>query len=366
MKQKPLWLKWLFCLVPLIIAALMYFLLPLFPTFTEYVFSRGIFRIIGFPLQWLMSILPFSFAELVVILAAPLLITTLTIWIIKIIKSQNKVKIAEKGLRFTAWVLSIALLVFMLMHGANYHRQPLSQSLNLPNRKYSAEDLYTVTCDVADKASAAREKLPEDQNGCVKFSMSQSDILKLADNAYSNISKDYPFLKTAVWRVKPIALSHLLSYTSTTGIYCPWTSEANVNVDIPDYSIPFTATHEIAHTMGFAREDECNFLAFLACSTSGIPDFEYSGYLSAFSYCINTLYDADKQLYAKALSHCSEGMLRDIKAKSAYWRQFDGKIMTVSQNMNDSFIKANGDENGVLSYDLMVELLLRYYDITSK
>ena len=37
--------------------------------------------------------------------------------------------------------------------------------------------------------------------------------------------------------------------------------------------------------------------------------------------------------------------------------------MEASQNFNDSFIKSNRVESGILSYNLMVELLLRYYDI---
>lgn len=363
MKQKSLWLKWVFCLIPLAVAALMYFLLPLFPGFTEYVMSRGIFRIIGFPLQWIMSLLPFSFTELIVVLAAPALLTLLIVWIIRIVKNQNKRKTAEKGVRFVAWCVNLAFLVYMVMHGANYYRFPLSELMSLPDREYTAEDLYTVTCDLADKAAKAREALPEDENGCAVFTVSQSEILKLADDCYDNLSEEYSFLKTGVWRVKPVALSSLWSYTATTGVYCPWTSEANVNTDAPQYSIPHTAAHEIAHTMGIAKENECNFIAWLACSTSGLPDFEYSGYLSAYTYCINTLYRADRDLYTQAKAHCSDGMNRDLKNENEYWDKFEGEVMEASQSFNDSFIKANRDDNGVLSYNLMVELMLRYYDI---
>jgi hypothetical protein len=38
----------------------------------------------------------------------------------------------------------------------------------------------------------------------------------------------------------------------------------------------------------------------------------------------------------------------------------------VSNSLNDSFIKGNGVESGVLSYDEMVALLLRYYDRQGK
>lgn len=363
MKQKPLWMKWIICLIPLVIAALMYLLLPKFPHFTEYVFSRGIFRAIGFPVQWAVSAVPFSVTEIIVILIIPAVIVLAVVWIIKIIRNTEKAKTAEKGIRFVAWCLNLALLVFMVMHGANYYRLPVSELLDLPEREYSAEDLYNVTCDIAVKASQAREKLPEDENGCAMLSVTQSEILRLADDCYDSIRDDYTFLRTGVWRVKPVMLSHLWSYTGTTGVYCPWTGESNVNTDVPVYSIPHTAAHEIAHTMGIAKEDECNFLAWLACSESGIAEFEYSGYLSAYGYCINALYRADKDLWSKALDMCSEGMMRDLTNENAYWDTFKGEVMESSQDFNDSFIKANRVESGILSYDLMVELLLRYYDI---
>ncbi len=363
MKQKPLWLKWLLCLIPLILATLMYFLLPLCTKFTEYVFCRIIFRIFAFPFQWVMSLLPFSFAELLLILSVPTILTLLTVFAITIIKSRQRLKAAEKGLRFTAFMLSLAVLIYMVMHGGNYYRLPLADLMELPNRTYTADDLYTVTCDLAEKASEIRKELPQDKNGCVVFSATQSEILKLADDCFDSINDQYPFLKTAVWRVKPVTLSHYWSYLGTTGVYCPWTNEANINADVPDYSIPHTAAHEIAHTMGIAKEDECNFIAWLACAKSGMPDFEYSGYLAAYTYCSNALYNTDYTLWKNALSHCSEGVLRDLKNENNYWNAFEGEIMQNSQELNDSFIKFNRDENGILSYNLMVELMLRYYDL---
>ncbi len=363
MKQKALWIKWIFCIIPAVIAALMYFLLPSFERLTEYVFSRGIFRLIGFPLQWIMSIFPFSVTEIIVILALPVILTLLIIWIVRIIKRKEKFKVVEKGIRFIAWCLSLSLLIYMITHGANYYRLPLVELLNLPDREYTAEDLYTVTCDIADKASAAREKLKEDENGCATLSVELKELLKQSDNCYDNIKRDYPFLKTAVWRVKSVYNSHWWSYTGTTGVYCPWTSESNVNTDVPSYTIPHTASHEIAHTMGIAKENECNFIAWLACAKSGLPDYEYSGHLSAYTYCINALYKADKNLWKMAASHCSEGMIRDLKNNNAYWDSFEGEVMESSQDFNDSFIKTNRVESGVLSYNQMVELLLRYYDI---
>lgn len=360
-KQKPLWLKWIFCIIPAIIAAAMYFLLPYFPKFTEYVITRGLFRIVAFPAEWIMSVFPFSVTEIMVLLGIPALLTLLVIWIIRIVKSNQKKQTIERGCRFVAWCLSLALLIFMVMDGGNFSRIPLGELLELPNKQYTKEELFELTCYLADSASNAREKLSEDENGCTVLSVERQELLLLADDCYKPLRKEYPFLKTATWRVKSVALSHLWSYTGYTGVYCPWLGEASINTDTPDSDFGHTAAHEVAHTMGFAKENECNFIAWLACAKSGLPDYEYSGHLQAFVYCSNALYKADKELCREAYTHCSEGVLRDLRQQSEYWKSFEGEIKESSQKFNDSFIKANGVESGVLSYNEMVELMLRYY-----
>ena len=363
MKQKPLWLKWILCIIPAVLAAAMYFILPHFPRFTEYVITRGLFRIVAFPVEWVMSVFPFSVTEAVVVLCVPAILTLVMVWLWRIIRRKNKLRTLERGIRFAAWCLSLALFIFMVMDGANFSRIPVGELLELPDGTYTKEQLYTVTCDLAKKASAAREELGEDENGCSVLSVERGDYLKLADDCYKPLREQYPFLKTSTWRVKSVALSHLWSYTGYTGVYCPWIGEASANTDVPDSSLGHTAVHEVAHTMGFAKENECNFLAWLACSVSGQPDFVYSGHLDAYIYCSNALYKADKELWRQAYENCSDGVLRDIKQRSEYWDSFEGEVQESSQKFNDTFIKVNGVESGVLSYNEMVGLILRYYDL---
>ncbi len=363
MKRKPLWLKWIFCLIPAGAALLMYLLLPHFPEFCEYAIARGLFRAVAFPAEWIMSLFPFSVTEAAVVLGVPALVVLLAVWIVKIIRAKNpRLRIFERGCRFCVCCVSLALLIFMLMDGANFSRLPLADLLELPDGEYTAEQLYSVTSDLAKKASEARKALPEDENGCAVLSIKRGKLLLLADDCYAPLRTEYPFLKTAAWRVKSVTLSHLWSYTGYTGVYCPWLGEASVNTDVPDYELGHTAAHEVAHTMGFAKENECNFLAWLACAESEQPDFVYSGHLQAFIYCANALYKADKELCARAYSACSDGVLRDLKQKNEYWQSFEGEIEKASQSFNDAFIKANGVESGTLSYNQMVELMLRYYD----
>lgn len=359
---KKLWVKWVLALIPAAVALLMYLLLPYFPRFTEYAITRGLFRVIAFPVNFIMSILPFSVTEAVVVLSTPAIIILLTVFIVRLIRSNRRLCVFERGCRFVAWCLSLAMLIFMVMDGANFSRIPVGDLLDLPDGRYTAEDLYEMTSDLAKKASEARENLPEDDNYCAALTVTQNELLRSADDCYEALRKEYPFLKSGVWRVKSVALSHWWSYTGYTGVYCPWLGEASINTDIPVFKFGHTAAHEVAHTMGFAKENECNFLAWLACSVSEQPDYIYSGHLAAFIYCFNALYKADKELWAKAYENCSDKVLRDIKNSNKYWKQFEGEVQESSQKFNDTFIKVNGVESGVLSYDEMVGLMLRYYD----
>ena len=144
-------------------------------------------------------------------------------------------------------------------------------------------------------------------------------------------------------------------------MYFPMLAEANVNIDVPDSSIPATAAHELAHTRGFAREDECNFLAYLTCIHSDSADFRYSGLLMAYIYCSNTLYDYDKDLWGETREACSDGVKRDLGERNRYWKTFEGKVQEISNNVNNSFLTAQGQEKGVLSYDEVVSLIVSYY-----
>ena len=58
----------------------------------------------------------------------------------------------------------------------------------------------------------------------------------------------------------------------------------------------------------------------------------------------------------------SEGVVKDFRDNSAYWSQFEDTIVsTVSNKVNDTYLKANNQTDGVRSYDRMLDLLLARY-----
>ncbi len=57
----------------------------------------------------------------------------------------------------------------------------------------------------------------------------------------------------------------------------------------------------------------------------------------------------------------SPGYLRDLEYQHAYWKQFQGAAKDVVDKINDSYLKFNGETDGVKSYGRMVDLLLAYH-----
>ena len=355
-------------LLPLALAALMYFLLPLSPAFTEAVFSRGIFHWISCTVGWVIAQIPVSLTEIVLLAIPALLLVLLIVAIVGLFRARRKPSDLPRfhsllvALRTVAWSVSCLLFIYMLLHGANYYRLPAAELCDLPgNQTYSDEQVLQLCEDLADRASQAREGLSEDRDGCMCLSASVHDTLTHAGDGYDVIDDRYPFLHSTVGTAKPVLVSHLWSYTGMTGVYCPFLLETNVNIDQPDFAVPFTAAHELAHIRGFAREDECNFFAALACFEHPSADYRYSGCLMAYIYAYNELYRRDPSLCAQADAHCSAAVSRDLAAQSDYWDAFEGGVQELSQSLNDSFIESQRVPDGAASYDRVVDLLLAYF-----
>ena len=357
---------WIF--IPFLLAVLMFFVLPMFPEFTENIISRGLFKVITTPLGFLTSLLPISLTEILAVLAIPAVIFLIVLFIVKLKKSKTRKKTALKAGRGVCAVLSIACFVYMSCHGANFYRLPLEKEMGLDTSQKTAEQLLSVCKILANGAAEAEKEISRDENGLMKLPESVYDELTRTGNGYDKLISEYPFLWTAVWRQKPVLLSEPWSYTGITGMYFPFFAECNVNIAQPDYLIPATAAHESAHSRGIAFENECNFLAFLSCINSDFPEYRYSGYMLALTLCSNELYDYDIDMWKEVRELETAGMLADFAANNKYIYDHEGHdnevietIHNVSQAANDSFIQIQGVEDGALSYGRAAELILAYY-----
>ena len=133
-----------------------------------------------------------------------------------------------------------------------------------------------------------------------------------------------------------------------------------------DYNIPFTLCHELSHLRGFMQEEEANFIAFLACIGTGKQDFEYSGYLTGWVYCMNALRRTAAEEWQEVREELDEAAEADLRENSRFWDSYDGAVAEVSDKVNDTYLKANGQSEGVKSYGRMVDLIIAYAESYSE
>lgn len=332
--------------------------------FAEQIYAKHIYRFISQAVSSVTGLVPFSIAEIMVITAPVVLLAIAVRFMVRmILEKDNRKKRALKALLNLLCTGSLILFLFTIMGGINYYRYSFTRYSKLVITDSSLEDLYALTESLADTANSLRTQVPRvDDEGVFELSMNHYELAKAAAKAYRELAVDYPVLEGSYGPPKPVLFSKLMSRTEITGIFWPFTMEANVNVDIPDYSMPDTMLHELAHLRGFMREDEANYLAYLAGMKSDRIELMYSSTMQALITAGNALYDQSPELYTKVVNGYSEGVIKDLRANNAYWQQFDDTVVsTVSNKINDTYLKANDQADGVKSYGRMLDLLLAKY-----
>jgi len=157
-------------------------------------------------------------------------------------------------------------------------------------------------------------------------------------------------------------LSEPMSYTHITGVYTFFTGEANININFPDFTIPFTAAHELAHQRGVAREEEANFIAFLICMESDDPYIRYSGALSLYEYVAAALASSDAKLWRDAYRTLPDKVRAEEAAYAAFFDRYrDNVAADISEATNNLYLQSQGNSAGTKSYGLVVDLAVAYY-----
>ncbi len=342
----------------------LFYLVPENSPVIEKYYSNGFYKVLAQVISTITGIFPFSTAEfalLALVLLVPvfLIITAKKIIAEKGAKSRLMVLLA--ALLNVAAAFSVAYFVLVTMWTMNYNRLPFADIAGLKTEKATVSDLAEVCEYLAQQANMLREQVTEDENGLMTVEGGYTSVFSRAVKGYEAASSDFPELKGSYGRPKPVILSRLMSYTGIEGVYCPFTAEANVNINIPLSSLPATTCHEMAHQRGFAREDEANFIAYLTCSLHPDPDFQYSGTLLALIHSMNALYRHNRSEYGRIVKQYSPGVLRDLRNEILYWEQYEGPVEEISNKVNDAYLKANKQQEGVHSYGRMVDLLIASY-----
>jgi hypothetical protein len=228
------------------------------PEAIESVYSRTLYPVIAAILSGASGLVPISLAEVLVATLVAGLVVRVALALRAALRRGWFRSLTSLGADLVLLAGALAL-AFVLLWGLNYRRQPFAVSARLDARPATAPELASLASALVVQANDLRHGLPEDARGVLRAPGGAAGIWDRTGLGFEAAARRYPSLAGRYLRPKPVLLSEAMSWLGITGIYSPFTGEANVNARVPDPELPFAAAHETAHQRGFAREDEANF-----------------------------------------------------------------------------------------------------------
>lgn len=339
------------------VSALLLLISEMSPEFSNF-FNRYIGSFVRGLYASITTFLPFSLAETLILSIPVLLVAAIVSGCVAV----------NKGLLY-GWRRIFSMLAvlawfytsFVFTTGVAYNCSPLSERLGLEEKAVSTEELSATAEYLAEKVNSDLDEIIFMYNSASTMPFSLSEMSDKLLEAYDSISDKYPFVPRLYSRIKQVSLSEPWSYTHITGMYTYYTGEANLNVNFPDYTLPFTAAHELAHQRGILPENEANFMAFLVCIESDDPYIRYSGYFTMYEYVVNALAEADMNEYVKSIRSLDYRVLGEIYSYNDFFEKYaDNTAANVAGAMNDGYLKSQGVTEGEKSYGMVVDLAVAY------
>lgn len=344
-------------------AAIMLLLARLLPGFADW-YAKTIYKILVNIFGRIFGLFPFSVIEFMIYIVILLLFLKAYLFIKMWITERRlpKERLQNSMYRFVSTAGGL-FLTFVLTCGIQYSAASFSEEAGLKTGEYTTEDLITLANQLTGEANDLSGKVRRSEDGTLYL---EGNYREKGVYAMRGLGEIYPELQGYYPKPKKVTFSSILSVQNLTGVYSPFTIEANFNGDMTSYNIPFTICHELSHLTGYMREDEANYIAYLACMNSDSEEFQYSGTLTAWIYTMNTLYKYDREEYEKIYQKLDPDVLTDLQANREFWNQYEGRTAEIAKKVNDTYLKANNQKDGVDSYDKMVDLLVAYHLRTAK
>ena len=326
-----------------------------YPEFVEQFYSNGIYIFLSKLMRYVFGWLPFSIGDIFYTLAG--------IYILRWLFTNRKriIKDTLNWLLDIGATLSIVYFAFHILWAFNYYRQPLYKSLNI-EAEYTTEQLIAFTKKLITKSNAIHNQLSINDTLKIEIPYSKPEIFDKVKDGYKTLSAEYSHLDYQPRSIKKSIYSTPLTYMGFSGYLNPFTNEAQVDDLIPTYKFPTTSCHEVAHQLGYAAENEANFIGSLAAIHNDDAYFKYSGYTFVLRHCLAELYRRDETIYDSILPTINMGILKNYQEVKTFWMAYKNPIEPFFEKTFDSFLKANNQSAGMKSYSYVVALYVNYYE----
>lgn len=326
------------------------------PWLTEQLYARAFYPRLLTVLSRVSREFGFSVGEVLTWVTLMGACACVVIFCVRLIRRRGERKaLILAWLRYAVWVGAVLLWSFLFTFGLNYQRPLLFDLLGYEQRRADAlelEALGGVIVEGVNQAYAEAHAEGRDAPG-------REEIVKLLNESYDSVADFSLFPRGEVVPPKAVFSSEVLTRLGISGVYFPYTAEPNYNADIPDFQLPFTMAHEMAHQRGVARESEANFVAYVVCINSRDPFLRYSGYRNGLGV-LSELYKVEPEKAREQAKQLGPGYREDSRRAAQFWAKAAGAAGALSHRLNDMYLRANRVKAGAADYSNSTTLIIAY------
>ena len=322
------------------------------PSWVERYYSRGLYVSISGIQNFLFGWFPWSFGDLVYLL----IIGYLLYWVIFKMR-QTTIKRLFLNLGVS---LFLTYSLFHLLWGFNYYRESIASQLNLGN-SCQLDELAEVTEHLAETLNSVHQNITQNNDSIVEHNMSMDTLGKLLKPGFAHLNQTLKTGELGSKKAKASLLSLPLTYMGFSGYLNPFTLEAQANNLVPSYTLAGTIAHEQAHQLGYAAENEANFIGVLACYYSKDYFIQYSGIAMALRICLNELYQLDQEKYFEIIGKLHQGILLNFEESRLFWDRYSNPLEPYFKKGYNQYLKSNAQEKGLQSYNEAAVLIVNFF-----
>ncbi|HLU38390.1 MAG TPA: DUF3810 family protein [Planctomycetota bacterium] len=340
--------------------------------FVEQVWARTLSPCLGIALGRASGLLPFSLADWVLVGLPVVLLVLVVRGSRQIVRERAwRPAVRSGATRLLRWSLAGALL-FYATFGLGYGARPLAERLGWPaatpagDRNTQADELAAL-CRAAVEATNVNYRAAlgvDDLGEPSQWPGTRAELERVLDEGLAAAGTELgldPWFAVSRGPSKRPLLSPLMRKLGISGFYFPWTGEANVNARTPGCDLVRVTAHEKAHQRGIAREDEAEFLGFLAGARAPHPYARYVAHRFAANLLLIELQKIDPARCRELYDELLPGARRDHETSREYYaREQHTRLTDIAITINHSYIRVHGDVRGVHAYGAAAELLIRY------
>lgn len=323
------------------------------PSFTQIAYP-GFYRQFYPLFSAVVGRVPFSVGDILYLVIGIAILKNIVVFIRSLWKREPNWR------RLNKIVLCVGIM-YVFFHFAwafNYYKKPIKEESIQQNIK--EDDLKRVADDLLLTTQQLSKEVQRTPLGTLSF-YKEDFNRRIKDSLQGIRTMELPYRYFPKTKKKISNYSAIFSYMGISGYYNPFTAEAQIIRHIPKVWLPFTMAHEQAHQMGYGFESEANFVGYLTCVQSRDKELMYSANYQALKYVLNAIYPSDSVYVRQKVEQYTQEMKADRKEELRYYKKYSGKIDELFSRMNDSYLKANNQSEGIKSYNNFVNLLVDYH-----